>query len=783
MATQGFTSAEQIKNIRSNIAKQDGYIKGDIALGKVIYDDLANTTPIEPFTNIGIVNGSKLYTASTNAFGEISSNPTLQREKIIGYISDFATSNVNRAKAEMDRVVLKGVRAYMCSISLDDVYWSMDEWNANPDSIWTNIDAIVNYAYSKFDYLAFRIITHYDDSKFYLNRDNSPKTNVTQSLFRLTQDLTGATPANFNGDIALDQWGYPMRVKAGWGHATFFKKSARDKMTAFVQRVFNRYSNLLHKVKWCSFNTTPDQETGMTYDQKWDGSIPGFINDAGGTIRKWALYDFHPDSLSYWHSVFLPERYSTIEELNLAWGTSYENYSQAIPPRNPASNITSSDNEVTLGLSSSRRFLDWHEHNFNGMLVWLKECIAVMKAANPSILSCFEPGSATDGLARARMTQNLVKLRTVFDVLKTQFQGRDIGGTSPHISSDIIRPNWTGFIDNEVNENDIPTQSSVNDTLLVKTEMINLAKSAFLNGVDVVFFISADEVNPRISSGGVFGVNQHPRTVEVIEEIWNWLETGAAYEGVQVQNVITQNLSDRIMNQQAMNDEWLALSPNGNDTNRVDIILVDDLDSVELPPIAASNFTFVQQSNGSPLPSGVHGNGYSTILSCSHARVCSPVYSTQTNKFARVEYWLKRSGVTIIHLIDTVSGFHPNFFPSVDANDWRMVWDESNSEYNRFKWIRDWCNNFSPFGPFPSYLDRANNHNSVYDKKIISGTYLLQVKNIGELPLDCDFGIVNGPQITQRIPVGNIIHDFELNISQDSSLPFNPYKINFNYNG
>lgn len=783
MATQNFTSVKQIRNLRSNISKQDGFIKGGIGIGKTIYTDSAQSIPMQPLTNIGIVKGNKLYSASTNAYGVIASPPILEREKIIGYISDFATSNVNRAKAEMDRASLRGARAYMCSISLDDIYWSMDEWNSNPDSIWANVDDIVNYAYSKFDYLAFRIITHYDDTKFYLNRDGSPKTNVNQALFRFTQDFTSGTPANFNGDMAQDQWGFPMRVKNGWGHATFFKKSARDKMSYFVQRVFLRYANLLHKVRWCSFNTTPDQETGMTYDQNWDGTINAFINDEGGTIRKWALYDFHPDSLSYWHNTFLPQRYSTIDALNLKWQTDYDNFSEAVPPRNPASSISNSDNSVTLSLANNQRYIDWHEHNFNGMFVWLSECVALMNAANPNISPCFEPGSVVDEMSKLRMTQNLPRINKLFKIIKTQFQGSNIGNSNPHVSTELIRPNWDGSIDVEVNENDIPTQSSIHDTVEVQTSMKNMAKSAYLNGADVVFFISSDVSNPRISTGGVYGTNQHYKTLDVIEEIKTWLDTGAAFFGVQRGSKITQNVSDRIINQANKNQDWLSLSPNGNDTNRVDIILVDDIGNVGISPSGASNFEFLQQSNGNPLPSGVHGYGYSTILACSHARLASPVYSTEKDKFARVEYWLKKDGVTIIHLLDTLSGFHPNFFPNTDSRDWEMVWDENNSEYSRYKWIRDWCNNFSPFGQFFTYQDRVNNHKSVYDKKIISGDYILEAKNIGEVALDLEYGIVNASQNTAFLPVGNTIHQFELNISQDPSLPNSPYKINFNHNG
>jgi hypothetical protein len=577
MAFQGFSSADEIKAARRNVSKIAIYGTKGLPVNSVLYTNQARTNRLGAFANIGVTQGAKLYKVSTNANGEITTAPQLIKERLLGWQPMFVESDQANKEYEIEQVIARGVNFFQFNISFDTIYKSKAEWDNNPDSVWAAYDRIYNFIKNRFPNFGVRINCITDDTNFYVDRNFNWHGSVNDSIFRYAPTVKtgedGTPPPAFyaDSDMVMDQFGMPIRAKSGWGRPTMFKQSARSIMVAFVQRVIQRYPLVFNKALWVSVPTTSDHEMGLEYIQTWNGS--GFSTGSHAEGH-YCMVDYHPLSQNHFKNVFMVQKYGTIQAVNDAWGKNYANFNAIeIPMVAGVSNISQTSFASYFALADSQAFVDWILHNVAGLKVFWTECLAVIAQYAPGVDLCFEVGSATDKLAVLRGTQNLLEIKELCNVFKsTQYETYSWGGTTPSVSVAIGRANWSGEIYCEVNSNDVPTQSNINDTIEVKNAMISAAKQGYMNDVKCIIFICTNTVNNNIKTNGVSGTNQFQKTLEAIEEIKSWLDTGVSFEGVTVTNTISQNLSDRYRKYDLMQNNWLA-----SGGVNCEIVLVDNI--------------------------------------------------------------------------------------------------------------------------------------------------------------------------------------------------------------
>ncbi len=795
MATQAFASMQEIASARSNLSFINNLKwTGNISQGTTLYSNEDRTLPIGSYANLGIVDGPRLWYVKTN-MGTISEPPILLREKYVAWQIMFLDGNVAKAIDEMNQIYAAGVRAVRLVVSLDAIYWDKTEWDADSSDLWTKYDALIAHANTLFDKISIRVVTYWDDSKWYILRNGQygPNNLNPNPLFNLFTE------------IAQDQWKVPMRVKGGVGHASMANIRARGIMTAFALRVIKRYKYLGSKFNKVSVNPTPDQETGEAYSQAFVGDTinGGWIDNGVDNNGNPALYDYSDDSTLVFQETFLPGLYENdIRKLNTAYGTTYNytgqkvDFKQVPPPKIAAATARQSTMILYQALFNTQQFQDWHEHNFQLHWIWWTEVKAAIKAELPHLLFVFEPGGFRDPLAPFRLSSNLPRLSKLFDVLKTGIDTSNWANNIYSSAADIARTNWPGQLEKEVNKHDVSTQGGPTETNAVKEAMRLACIDGFLNGCDVIDLIDDNQTDNTITHGVPIDLNnpstwtnQFPKTLELATYLIGWLEQGNGYNGVTINNTqtINQDLKSRVRNLQFA--EQQIVNAGGSINNRINVILTDNLATYDtggnpggggtpIPSDGKSEFTFVQQSSGQALPSGKTGNGYIAIDLPSHSRVASPVFTTPTDSISQVEYWIKRNGETIVHLYDTLSGFHPVFFTADE------VQNENNSQWARFDWVRDWIENFVPFGVFPDALSRGNNHFPFYQKYFIANNvYKLEVKNVGNMPIRLQAGMIRvhrDTDIDTIIPVGQNISTFDLYLDINANDPDDNYKLNFN---
>ena len=580
MAIQEINNSNALKVSRENLAIVDSYLDSDLSIGTTVYFDDAKTLLVGQKEALGVIKGKTLYSVKTDVNSKILSVQPV-KERLLGWHPIFIEENQDQKEDEIDAVLLAGCDFFQFSISFDTIYLSKAEWDSNLDSYWVKYDRIYNYVKAKFPHFGVRINCITDDTAFYLNRDNSPKTNINQAIFRYCSNFADPVAFYADSDMAMDQFGMPIRAKVGWGRPTMFKQSARSIMVEFVKRVIQRYPDIFAKALWVSTPTTSDHEMGLGYIQSWTGT--GF---ASGSHPEgfYCLEDYHPLSQAYFKDVFLPAKYGNIDALNKKWGKNYSAFSAVEIPMVPnVSNITQTSYDNFQALVNSNAFIDWQQHNVKGLEIFWKECLAIINQYASNVEYCDEVGSAFDKDSSIfRGTQNLVSIRKICSVFKSQYE-KYTWDKAPSISAAIGRKNWDGDIYKEVNSNDVPTQSNIKDTNAIQKAMYDNAIEGYANDIKCAIIICTDAINNNISTNGIFGTNQFQKTLQVIRDLRTFIDAGLAFDGVKITNTITQKLSDRTKNWQAKNEEWL----NAGGIN-CSVVLQDDLSSIDIitPPIA-----------------------------------------------------------------------------------------------------------------------------------------------------------------------------------------------------
>ena len=526
--------------ITGNILKQTNNVHGEIIASnhitnkaKVVYNSGKKIVLNPGFSTADSV----IFKAEIGGCKNIASvtDPAFK----LGYQKLFINhSNFDQTVLEMTEFANKGARLFEMTIRLEQIFKSLSQFNeTNPallNQYWSLFDKIAGHASNIYDFVVIRVAVDYDDSRYYFQeRDESdPNQQVYNTYGNALFDL-------FGGEIIQDQFGNPSRVGSGSGHGSFASVSAKAKMKGFIQKIMERYSPILgERLYWVSVVTSAQFETGFNYENTWNGN--NFISPRS------CEFDYTPANVNQFRSWLVTERYAGLAGVNSAYGTSYNNQNQIQPPK---VNVTSLDNMTGTNVQAmynSLLFEDWYKFNYKQLKSFLLECRAVVKAQNPNIKFCFEAGSNTDQLSAARKTFNIPDINTYADVLKTTFQTSSFAGSKTW-DADVVRTNFTGEIESEINEADLVNIGGITDPIIVKQKMLEYSKTAYLNHAKSIVFV-ADKTTQYYNN-----------SLDALGEFKTWIDnhTEQLTEG----QTINVNLSQLIRNFSTAIAPFNAIAP------------------------------------------------------------------------------------------------------------------------------------------------------------------------------------------------------------------------------
>ena len=454
----------------------------------------------------------------------------------LGYQAIYGSTD--KVISEMTDFANKGATLFEPTIRLEEVFKSLSQFNETDPTLlnqyWAKFDRIINHANNIYDFVTLRVAVDYDDSRYYFQeRDESVPNQQTYSTFgNALFDL-------FGGEISQDQFGNPSRIGYGSGHGSFASISAKAKMKGFVQKIMDRYYPILgEKIYWVSVVSSGQFETGSNYENAWNGS--NFLSPRP------CEYDYTPANVGQFKNWLVTERYPNLAAVNAAHGTNYSTQSQIQAPKVNVTTLDAMTGTNVRAMYNSVLFEDWYKFNYKQMKAFLLECKTVVKAKSTAIKFCFEAGSNSDQLSVARKTLNIPDINTYADVLKTTFQTSTFAGTKTW-DADIVRSNFTGEIETEINESDVVNMGGTTNLGIVKQKMIDYSKIAYLNHAKAIVFV-ADKATPYYNN-----------SLDALAEFKLWVEnhTEQLTEG----QTINVNLSQMIKNFSAALAPFNALSP------------------------------------------------------------------------------------------------------------------------------------------------------------------------------------------------------------------------------
>ncbi|WP_337044072.1 3-coathanger stack domain-containing protein [Emticicia sp. 17c] len=496
------------------------------------------------------VSDSSIFTAEIKGCNSVS---TSENSFKIGYQKlHINKGNVDRTLVEMSEYAQRGANMFEVTLRLDEVFKSLSQFNETDTSklnqYWSIYDKVVKHAYNTYDHVVFRINVDYDDTRYYFqDRDENdptqtPYNNYDNALF------------NLFGEIVQDQFNNPARIAYGSGHGSFSSMSATAKMKGFVQKALDRYYPVLkQKLYWVSAVSTAQFETGFNFENSWTGY--DFISPHP------CEYDYSPDNVNAFRNWLVTERYSGIGGVNTAYGTNYNEAGDIEPPKVPVQILEQMNTINILVMYNSVLFEDWYKFNYKQMKKFLLDCKAIVKEKSSAIKFCFEAGACADQISAARKTFDVPDMNNYVDVLKTNMPTITFDGQQSW-EGDVIRSNFNGEIETEINEMDIVNMAGITEPLAVKQVMLNYSKNAYLNKAKAVIFVS-DKNTPYYNN-----------SLDAVAELKNWVNnhTEVLTEG----ETIHVNLSDLIRNFQAARTPFNMISnslPNNGYQNRPRIII------------------------------------------------------------------------------------------------------------------------------------------------------------------------------------------------------------------
>lgn len=533
----GLASISLCQNYLTLTNPTDNYTTGTIIMetngthGEIVANnEISDSAKVTYSAGKSVVLNPGFYVSNSSNFtAEIKGCKSLISRQDSSFKLGYQKLHINRSTAdktiaEMTEFAQKGATLFEVTIRLDDVFRTRSQFDETDPAVlneyWSLYDRVIEHAYNIYDFVVFRINVDYDDTRYYFqDRDESDPTQVPYNTF---------DNALFNlfGEIVQDQFNNPARIGYGSGHGSFSSLTATAKMKGFVQKIIDRYYPVLgQKLYWVSVVTSAQFETGFNFENSWDGE--NFI------APRPCEYDYSPDNVAAFRNWLVSERYGSLTEINAAYNTNYSDESQIEPPKVGVENIHYMNHINLLAMYNSLQFEDWYRFNYKQMKNFMIECKNIIKAKSNDIKFCFESGSVADQLSAARKTFDIPDLNTYVDVLKTNMAIMSFGG-QPMWDGDMIRSNFTGEVQTEINEMDVVNMAGITDPALVKQKMLEYSKAAYMNNTRSIIFVAAKDTP------------YYTNSLDALGELKTWIDTHT--EQFTEGETIYVNLSDLIRN-------------------------------------------------------------------------------------------------------------------------------------------------------------------------------------------------------------------------------------------
>lgn len=472
----------------------------------------------------------------------------------------FPEGDVDRCLLEFDEVTKRGCELGMLTIQMSQVFANREDMDADLPECWARHDRLVEGLAKHFPWIAFRIHLGY----------------AAKVIIRGALDK-GKTPIFGLQDIMQDQWGRRACLQYHEGPGCFAIPDVRDRLVEFVGRVIHRYRHLAHRMRWISVTMSTCQETEYPHGnhpfkkREFDGEFINALKVNHPTAlalskeESWPAdgdfatrFDYHPAQITGFQG-YLMLKYRTIQELNAAWGSKHSDWQKIQAPRIALPEITPSCFEDWRLMFQTRPGIDWYRYLHESMKDFQLRCRTAIRKTHTDIPFCTEFGSCTDSLSLLRGNYDIPDLSGWVDVLKTGQGGLQWNGERS-IDADLTRPNFRGVRHMEVNENDVPSQTSpaITDPIQVKHSMLEMAKWVFRQGIECVPLI------------GRRGSPYYEKTLEIAEELRTF--TDSNYERVNIAGHVDTSVEELITNYQGVWQRWHEASkPLDSLMDRIDV--------------------------------------------------------------------------------------------------------------------------------------------------------------------------------------------------------------------
>jgi hypothetical protein len=678
---------------------------------------------------------------------------------------------IDRTKNTYLQMALAGVDQIFIEINWDDVFSTYSQQQSNSSSSWEKYDALIDYAKTltstknKPMKVALRIIVSKDDGIQY-DLDNPNNNNGWYGL----------------SNSAKDQFGYPIRVGYGYGHVSLSYPAGVQQIYDFVTKTLLRYQDKLgSQFSWYSVVTSSQYENGSNYENQH--YVPGSDNP----IPLYpALFDYSTYSINSFRNA-MQTKYGTIANLNNAWNTNESNFTNIQPP---GLGVSGSHEELN-NVYKTNKGKDWYYFNENIMFKFLKECEKIGSDNNVSAKFTTESGSDTDVLSIRRQSIDIARWVDIGQMHKTQLGGFT-GNSSFSHSIDILRTNYARKnrkLGTEINTNDFVTQFNITGTTQMQSAMYEMAQYCILDAEAKEIIIISSRTSPYYDTAKNVVSQVKDLMVNPTSRVPSNLPT---FE-YNVNQIINNN----------NNNNWLrdSMILKGHTLSyRISAIQVgNNVQPSPLPSSTPNNnngiykslFTFNQKSNGQSVPTtGDYTNGYLKFYAFSHGISRNITIPQDIGVICKFEYEIINSdNQIVISCKDNYGGFHPNFKNDPSAESYYRVWTQGHQDYDKFKWIRDFYENFTritpnhtgivpqiPNTPFYEANDRSNNHFEAYDCYLpLNKSYIMRIKNTGTFSFQLRAGSLDNfekPYLAdayRAIPPDNTWYDIPLNRMRENN--------------
>ncbi len=390
---------------------------------------LATVNGIAPFPtrDFALANPPAGYGAVSpvDQFATLKINSYMDLFPVAGGTPADKNASVQRVKNSLDVFHAKGGNAFVLVLRWEEVFKNMEQQDANLDTAWSRYDELVNHAKNKGMKVSFRICVDMDDN---------------------TLNVNGTGTAFYGLDnSAKDEWGYPARIEYGFGHCSLNYAAGMAMLYDFVDKVLERYSNILgSQFLWYSVTTTAQQESGYNYEnQNYDMGSPGPRYKTG--------YDHSSHALAAFKAWCQAKYSNNIGALNASWGTSLANFDSITTPKSGLTSPGTTSETPFLNVYKTNKGKDFWLFTYETIKAFQTNCYNKRPAGVKYVL---EYGSCSDVMSALRFSCFVSDAANYSDMIKAQF-GSLNGFRDLSFSLDVIGSNYPKKKGTEINSADI----------------------------------------------------------------------------------------------------------------------------------------------------------------------------------------------------------------------------------------------------------------------------------------------------------------------------------------